>query len=243
MFLETELVRQFSHKQNDMRVLCNNLTESWLLGGNPTKGGLEISKSLTSALVRNYIKKAKHKVFIKKSKKLNIFFKKNKQLLYTRTAKGGGASFSILFLYNLFFWATLANGATLAFRRRDKSISNKFNSIYSSKVQNHQSINKKFSKTYSSISNNNLYKLSQPLLLSLSGQGKTKQNKNPLKVSRSLGYQRLVAAISGSYLHTINTERRQKSYKNVCSRKIAVLKTSKVVYSLNHYALNTFLSF
>lgn len=240
MLLTNKTAIQLLGNQTHLRNTYTALTKSWLLIDHTTQNTNNSGSVLVDVLVRRCIKSSKKEVLYKKSKKTKKIIKKHGQFLYRKRIPSTGTSFNVLFLYNLFFWSTISSGATRIFRKREKGITNRYSSIYSNRLQNHQSINRKFSRTYKSIQNKGLFKVSQPLTISLFERPKKKKNK--YSTVKAPGHKKIIASILGSFLPKINRNQRHKTYRNVCQKKIEVYKTSKIVYSLNHYALNTLLS-
>src|SRR6218665_870193 len=126
MLLDSKLSKYFVHKQVTARRVYTDLTGVRLLGGVRSQNSGSLSNVIISILVRRYLrgsKKTNRKDMLKSLKECPLALRRGASVPITGRRQ---SSFGVLYLYNLFFWATAASGASSIFRRRDKSITNRF---------------------------------------------------------------------------------------------------------------------
>jgi len=239
MTLNYCVTKQLMHKQALARCAYSTVTTSWLTTNNPWQGRSSNSNSmLTSVLLRTYLRMSKSKNKNKNSSILGACLKYRKKL----NKKHKQTSFGVLYLYNMFFWSTVFGGVSSVFRKKEKSVANRFSNIYSSSEQNHRSMNRRFNNLYRGMQQKNLYTLSQPMTTILLGSNESgKKNKTNLGHS-SASQKKIVAAVLGGYLPYATNSGGFKIQKNIQERELTTIKTSKIVYALNQYAISALLS-
>jgi hypothetical protein len=243
MLISSGFVTKFTRNQIRIRGLINGLTPSTIATcAGDIRERKDVSKSLVGLLVSSYLRGSKSRELRNKLKFLNVFFKKQRTHFFVRNIRNKHLSFGVLYLYNLFYWATVARGATSVFRRRKRGVSNRFSNVYSSSEQNHLSMNREFVRLYRTIQKNELYKFSQPTTTLLLNSRKQLLNGLTSKPARVSDQKKLVASIIGSYLPRINKFNLVSTGRGGKGREVQVIKTSKVVYALNQYATNVFLT-
>ena len=238
MLLDVKTTRYLTHRHTTLRKVSHTLTAPWLVATDDQQVRYTDS-ALVQVLVRKYLKDSKTSIRDLKTRTLGGFFTTKQIAFFIRKVKNKQTSFGVLFLYNLFYWATVANGFSSVFKKKQKGLSNNFSNVSSSSEQNHQSMNRKFNELYPAIKTNELYCMSQPLTTLLLPRNSRRQGRSIRPTWRSMGQKKIVAALLGSYLVKVSGSSALKTYKNTHQKRLEVYKTSKVVYALNQFALNS----
>ena len=150
-------------------------------------------------------------------------------------------SFGTFAAYSLFFLTLAFNNTDSLFKKKIKGIDSVLSGVSKGKRQNHVAINRLFLRYYPVGKGGNAFGFSKPLTSMLFPGTKKRKSVRYLRM-RNKGVAKLfMYSLFGSYPHSYNTVFKSESYKTKKNSAIKVHKTSKVVYAINQFVLNTFL--
>lgn len=233
----------FLNSQQTKRKTLSFFTNSWLLTLKDLPYNYkDMSHSYLSFFLRVYIKNLQKKEI--NSKKhytlLADFREKNFFFNLLNVYKNQKNSWGVLFVYSSFFWNLSFNNPNDIFKKKIRSIGNNYNSVETSTKQNQPSINRRFVDTYKTLKKPMTFRFAQPVMGYLMQQPKKVVNIQQRNHKKKQAFKVIMHFIFGNYLYHLNSANKAISWKGA-DVKFNVVKTSKIVYAANQFALNTLL--
>ena len=105
--------------------------------------------------------------------------------------------------------------------------------------QNQPSINRHFIDSYKTFKKVSTYRFAQPVLAYLVQKQKNKINTLQRIYKNKLTVKIIMHFIFGNYLHYLNKSKKATSLKGTPGKSFDLNKTSKIVYAVNQFTLNT----